>query len=105
MEQFAVGLLCRLLVACGPPAIPRPLPPPNPNVTVYQVSSHPAVTQLTYDQVAAVGLDCNQKDMIISVLENKVSNQPVEPDSLPADQRRLNSITRSKIWQLRTYCQ
>ena len=102
MDQFAVGLLCKLMLACG---VTTPAPSTNPGVTIYQVNTHPAVTQLTYDQIANVGIDCGQRDRTIQVLENRVGTQPLMPESLPPDQRRLYAVTRSKIWQLRTYCQ
>ncbi len=103
MESFLAGVICKAMVACGPANVPPPNP--NPGVTVYRVESHPAVTQLTLDQISSIGLNCNQQDYITSVLESRVGNLPINPEQLAPDQRRLNSVARSKIWQLRTYCQ
>lgn len=103
MSSFVAGWICNAMMACGPANVPPPNP--NPGVTVYRVESHPAVNQLTLEQISSIGLNCNQQDYIISVLENRVGTQPVNPEQLAPDQRRLNSVARSKIWQLRTYCQ
>ena len=104
MEQFLVGLLCKALTACQPAAAP-PRPPTAPNVIVYQEVGHPALTQLSIDEVSKIGLDCNQKDKTIQILETRISGLTADPEQLPQDQRKLNSVARSKIWQLRTYCQ
>jgi hypothetical protein len=103
MGTFVAGLICNAMMACGPANVPPPNL--NPGVTVYRVDSHPAVTQLTLDQISNIGLNCGNKDQIISILEARVGTQPTNPEQLAPDQRRLNSVARSKIWQLRTYCQ
>lgn len=103
MSSFLAGVICNAILACGPANTPPPNP--NPGVTVYRVNGHPAVNQLTLEQISNIGLNCGQQDYIISVLENRVGTQPVNPEQLAPDQRRLNSVARSKIWQLRTYCQ
>ena len=105
MDQFLLGIVCKALAACGPPAIAQPLPPANPNVIVYQQVGHPALTNMSIDEVSKIGLDCNQKDKTIQILETRISGLGSDPDQLPQEQRKLNSIARSKIWQLRTYCQ
>ena len=100
-----IGIVCKALTTCGPAAIAQPLPPANPNVIVYQQVGHPALTKLSIDEVSKIGLDCNQKDKTIQILETRINGLGGEPDQLPQDQRKLNSVARSKIWQLRTYCQ
>ena len=104
MEQFLVGLVCKALTACQPAAAP-PRPPTAPNVIVYQEVGHPALTKLSIDEVSKIGLDCNQKELITRVLEERIGGISSDPEQLPQDQRKLNSVARSKIWQLRTYCQ
>ena len=104
MDQFIFGIVCKALTACQPAFAP-PRPPANPNVIVYQQVGHPALTQLSIDEVTKIGLDCTQKDKTIQVLETRINSIGGEPDQLPTDQRKLNSVARSKIWQLRTYCQ
>jgi len=104
VDQFLIGLACKALSACGPSAITHPVPPANPNVIVYQQVGHPALTKLSIDEVSKIGLDCNQKDKIIQILEARVDGLGTDPDQLAQDQRKLNSVARSKIWQLRTYC-
>jgi hypothetical protein len=103
VDQFIFGIVCKALTACQPSVAP-PLPPASPNVIVYQQVGHPALTQLSIDEVSKIGLDCNQKDKTIQILETRVSGLGVDPEQLPNDQRKLNSVARSKIWQLRTYC-
>jgi hypothetical protein len=103
MESFLAGVICKAMMACGPANVPPPNP--NPGVTVYRVDSHPAVNQLTLEQISSISLNCNQQDYITAVLESRVGNLPINPEQLAPDQRRLNSVARSKIWQLRTYCQ
>jgi hypothetical protein len=104
VDQFIFGIVCKALSACGPPAIAQPIPS-NPNVIVYQQVGHPALTQLSIDEVSKIGLDCNQKDKTIQILETRIGVLTADPEQLPQDQRKLNSVARSKIWQLRTYCQ
>jgi len=103
VDQFIFGIVCKALTACQP-AVAPPRPPSTPNVIVYQQVGHPALTQLSIDEVSKIGLDCNQKDKTIQILETRVSGLGVDPEQLPQDQRKLNSVARSKIWQLRTYC-
>ena len=101
MEKTLASWLCNLAMACGSGNGPVQT---TPGVTVYQINSHPALTQMSVDQIKQIGLDCNQKDYTISVLENVAGNRPVNPEQLTADARQLNAVARSKIWQLRTYC-
>jgi hypothetical protein len=101
MEKTLASWLCNLAMACGSGNGPVQV---NPAVTVYQINSHPALTQMSIDQIRQIGLDCNQRDYTISVLENITGNRPVNPEQLTADARQLNAVARSKIWQLRTYC-
>ena len=101
LEQWAASWVCKLAMACGSGNGPVNV---NSNVTVYHVDSHPAITQMTVDQINSIGLDCNRRDLIVTVLEQQVGNQPVNPEQLDSDRRRLNASARSKIWQLRTYC-
>jgi hypothetical protein len=105
VDQFLFGIVCKALVACGPPAVAPPLPSANPNVIVYQQVGHPVLTTLSIDEVSKIGLDCGQKDRTIQILETKISSINGDPEQLSGDQRKLNSVARSKIWQLRTYCQ
>lgn len=94
----------------NPPAIYSQAPSttvyrPDPGTVVYHVqSSHPAVSNFNYQTVNAIGLNCPQKDTIVNYLEQNHGNAPVQPEQLAVEQRRLNSLVRSKIWQLRTYC-
>lgn len=103
MTPIFVGSFFCSLTACTslPPSQPQAV---GPTITVYQVNSHPAVTQLNYDQIANIGIDCNNKDYITGILESRVGKLPQQPEQLPSDQRRLNSVARVKIWSLRTYC-
>ena len=101
MEKTLASFICKLALACGSGNGPVTT---NPAVTVYQVNSHPAFTQMSLDQIRQIGLDCNQKDYTIHVLENIAGNRAVNPEQLTADARQLNAVARSKIWQLRTYC-
>ena len=97
MNTWIAGMVCNLLQGCGPVnGYEPPRPPTNPNVIVYQVrpDSIP-VQQVTFNSIASIGLDCNQKDLIINYIESHV---PANAD------RRLNAIARTKVWQLRTYC-
>lgn len=101
MDQFLASVLCKLAIACGSANGPVAV---NPGVKVFQIDNHPALTQMSLDQISQIGLDCNQKTYTISVLETVAGNRPVDPENLPADARQLNAVARSKIWQLRTYC-
>lgn len=101
MERTIVSWLCNLAMACGSGNGPVQT---NPGVKVFQIDSHPALTQMSVDQIRQIGLDCNQRDYTIGVLENIAGNRPVNPEQLTADARQLNAVARSKIWQLRTYC-
>ena len=101
LEQWAASWVCKLAMACGSGNGPVQV---NPGVKVFQIDSHPAITQMSVEQIRQIGLDCNQRDYTISVLENIAGNRPVNPEQLPADARQLNAVARSKIWQLRTYC-
>lgn len=92
-------------MACGPNAVAYPIQQGHPGVTVYHVNgSNPIQAQITLDQIQNIGLNCAQRDTIIGYLESRVGNQPVAPEALDPNQRRINSAARSKIWQLRTYC-
>ena len=101
MDQLLASLLCKLAIACGSANAPVAV---NPAVKVFQIDSHPALTQMSVDQIRQIGLDCNQKVYTITVLETIAGNRPVDPENLTADARQLNAVARSKIWQLRTYC-
>lgn len=70
-------------------------PPYNPNVDYRQQ----AIQQfdLTYEQVSDIRLQCVQQDQVTQVLE--IVDQKHKGDL------RYHSMVRSKIWQLRTYCQ
>jgi hypothetical protein len=57
------------------------------------------------EQIADIRLDCRQQDYIIMVLERQLGKRETDPESLSEDDRRINAQARSKIWQLRTYCQ
>jgi len=81
------------------------IPNINGKVEVLRVSNYPTLLQMNYDQIRNIGLSCDQKDLIIAALESQVGNQPRMPETLIGDVRRVNAIARSKIWQLRTYCQ
>jgi len=99
---FVGSFLCQLTACTSlPPAAPVQS---GPAITVYQVNSHPAVTQLNYEQIANIGIDCNNKENITNVLESRVGKMPQQPEQLASDQRRLNNVARVKIWSLRTYC-
>jgi hypothetical protein len=99
---FVASYFCQLLACTTPTPVPAQVPAQS--ITVYQVNSSPALTQLTIDQINSIGLNCNQKDYVIQLLENRVGNQAVQPEQLNLEQRKLNAAARSKIWQLRTYC-
>ena len=114
------GLIAQMLVSgaissCWPgapcanqPAQPAPqaqLAQGNPGVTVYHINSNAIQNQITFEQIQNIGLSCSQKDLIINHLESRVGNRAVNPEQLSEDARRVNSAARSKIWQLRTYCQ
>jgi hypothetical protein len=106
MGSVIFGWVCNALMACGPSAVnTRPITHQSQAVTVYQVNgSHPIVTQLTEEQIQNIGLNCHQKDLIIGYLETRMTNNTTNPEQLDSHTRRLNSIAKSKIWQLRTYC-
>ena len=98
-------MICDLLQGCGPPmGYEPPRPPTNPNVIVYEVRADSIpVQQVNFNTIASIGLDCNKKDLIIDYIENKV---PVANavEQLTDQERRLNAIARTKVWQLRTQC-
>lgn len=96
MSSKFVSGLCVALLACS--SVTAQV------ITIYQVQSHPLVNQLTVEQINSLGLNCNNKDYLITTLENRVGNQPINPEQLAQEHRRLNAAARSKIWQLRTYC-
>lgn len=105
MGSTIFGWVCNALMACGPPAIAQPVQLGHPGVTVYHVSGpNPIQAQITLDQIQNIGLNCAQRDTIIGYLESRVGANPVNPETLDPNQRRINSAARSKIWQLRTYC-
>jgi len=97
MNQFFAGIVCNLIQGCGPQlGYAPPQVPTNPNVVVYQVRADSVpVQQVTFDNIANIGLDCNKKDLIISYIESSVPQTA---------ERKLNAIARTKVWQLRTYC-
>ena len=105
MGSTVFGWVCSAVMACGPDAFSQPITQGHPGVTVYHVNGvTPIQSQLTYDQIQNIGLSCAQRDIIIGYLESRVGTQPVNPDGLSPDRRRINSAARTKIWQLRTYC-
>lgn len=61
--------------------------------------------KLTVEQIADIRLDCRQQDYIIMILERQLGRKETDPDNLDDDERQINAQARSKIWQLRTYCQ
>lgn len=61
--------------------------------------------RLTIEQIANIRLDCQQRDYIIAVLERQTTNRDRDPEKLDDDDRKYNAMARSKIWQLRTFCQ
>jgi hypothetical protein len=99
---FVGSFFCQLTACTSLP--PAPPVQNGPAITVYQVNSHPAVSQLNYEQIASIGIDCNNRDNITAVLESRVGKLPQQPEQLSAEQRRLNSVARVKLWSLRTYC-
>jgi erythromycin esterase-like protein len=98
-----------VLGTCWPLA-PCQAPDPQPAAQVYVQSyrtadpNNPALLEQRYQQIQNIGLSCQQKQLIENYLEQQVSSIPVNPETLTAQQRRINSAARSKIWQLRTYC-
>ena len=70
-------------------------PPYNPNVDYRQQ----AIEQfdLTYEQVADIRLQCVQQNEVTQLLEIV--------DNKHKGDVRYHSMVRSKVWQLRTYCQ
>lgn len=64
-----------------------------------------AGAKLTAEQIADIRLDCRQQDYIIMILERQLGKRETEPESLGDEDRKINAQARSKIWQLRTYCQ
>ena len=99
---FVGSFFCQLMACTSVP--PSPPPATGPTITVYQVNSHPAVAQLNYEQIANIGIDCNNKEYIMTVLESRVGRTPQQPEQLPQEQRRLNTVARVKMWSIRTYC-
>ena len=61
--------------------------------------------RLTAEQIADIRLDCRQQDYIIMILERQLGKREVDPATLSEEDRKINAQARSKIWQLRTYCQ
>lgn len=61
--------------------------------------------KLTAEQIADIRLDCRQQDYITMILERQLGRKEVDPDDLNDDERKINAQARSKIWQLRTFCQ
>ena len=105
MNSFVAGLICNLIQGCGPQlGYAPPQVPTNPNVIVYQVRADSVpVQQVDFNAIAAIGLDCNKKDLIINYIETNVPNRGAV-EQLVDSERRLNAVARTKIWQLRTYC-
>lgn len=102
---------CWPLAPCTKPADQQPQyqqvqPVQQPQVQIYQTrdANNPALLEQKYQQVQNIGLSCEQRDLTINYLEQMVGVNPVDPETLPPSQRRLNSAARTKIWQLRTYC-
>ena len=108
MNSLIAGVICNLLNGCGPQfGYAPPQIPTNPNVVVYY-DQGPAVTKavqaVDFQRIANIGLDCSKKEMIIRYIEAHVGNQILDPENLNHNERKLNAVARSKIWQLRTYC-
>jgi hypothetical protein len=49
-------------------------------------------------------MNCDETQTVVKFLEVEVSDQSFDPDTLKREARRLNSATRSKIWQSRMIC-
>lgn len=79
--------------------------PTAPAVTVYHLpSSHPIAQQLTLEQVNRIGLNCTDRELITAHLQRYVGTEPRQPERLSIEEQRVNSVAKTKIWQLRTYC-
>lgn len=105
--QFVASWVCGAIHACQPAYTP-PRIPHNPRVTVYHTVEGPHLSainnRLTLEQIQGIQLRCDQKQAITQAIESTVGTTPIEPELLSADQQKLYSVARSKIWQLRTYC-
>lgn len=108
LEQALAGLLCNALLACGPRAglaqAQQQHQAQNNTVTIVQVNNNPMANRLTYEQINSIGLDCNNKDYIFTVLEQRVGKVAIQPETLSMENQQINRAARVKIWALRTYC-
>lgn len=78
----------------------------QPQTQLYYTNdpNNAAILEQRYQQIKQIGLSCQQKQLIENYLEQQVGSIPVNPETLNPQQRRVNSLARTKIWQLRTYC-
>lgn len=104
MEQFVAGLVCNAFMACGPKVQPPQHQLQQGGVTIVQTNNQPNLNNLSYEQINSIGLDCNNKDYIFTVLENRVGKVAIQPETLSYENQKINSAARVKIWALRTYC-
>ena len=49
-------------------------------------------------------MSCTDMKYVVKFLESEISDQSFDPDKLKREARRLNSVTRSKIWHTRMVC-
>lgn len=104
---------CWPLAPCDKPTtvqpttqIVQPVQYVQPQTQLYYTNdpNNPAILEQRYQQIKQIGLSCGQRQLIENYLEQQVGSVPVAPETLTAQQRRVNSLARTKIWQLRTYC-
>jgi hypothetical protein len=49
-------------------------------------------------------MSCQDMGYVVKFLESEISDQSFDPDRLKREARRLNSVTRSRLWHTRMIC-